>query len=322
MTKETFLPPPGLRNGHVQSTLASLGPRKWLARRRARPLLDAARPVLLDGGAGVRLSGALSLHPAPKRGLALLLHGWEGSQDSAYLLSVGGYLYDRGFSVLRLNFRDHGDSHDLNRDLFLSTRLDEVVNALASAARLHPHDRVYLAGFSLGGNFALRVALAAPGAGLTLRRAAAVCPVIDPAHAMRALEGGVFVYRRYFLAKWKRSLRRKDRLFPDLGLSGVLDAPTLTRMHERMLPVHSPYKTPGDYFAAYALTGRALAGLETDTLILASADDPVIPASDFSSLAPCPRLRVELAPHGGHCGFLEGPSLTSWADRRLEHFFV
>jgi predicted alpha/beta-fold hydrolase len=89
-------------------------------------------------------------------------------------------LLESGFEVVRLNFRDHGDTHHLNEEIFHSNRLDEVVNAAVDVAHRFPHRRFVAAGYSLGGNFVLRLALRAPEAGLPLARVAAVCPVLDP----------------------------------------------------------------------------------------------------------------------------------------------
>src|SRR3546814_15014531 len=72
-----------------------------------------------------------------------------------------------------------------------------------------------LAGHSLGGNFVLRPALRAPSAGLRLARVASVCPVLDPARTMLQMEQGTPIYMRYFEDKWRKSLQRKRRLFPE-----------------------------------------------------------------------------------------------------------
>src|SRR5690606_29959051 len=114
-----YRPPRWLRNAHVQSVLAG----SPLRRRRGLVALAATgaqtRQVEVDGGDGVRLMGLHTTRPgmAP-RGMALLLHGWEGSAESAYVcLAAAGFLA-RGWDVFRLNFRDHGGTHHLNPDLF------------------------------------------------------------------------------------------------------------------------------------------------------------------------------------------------------------
>src|SRR5690606_29755850 len=186
-----YAPPRWLRSPHLQTVLASS---PW-RRRRAAAVLARTGAVtsehLLDGGDGVRLHGLHSAIPGTAaRGLALLLHGWEGSAESSYMRLAAAQLLERGFEVFRLNFRDHGDTHHLNPDIFHSCRIDEVVHAARDvAARFGPRPLV-LAGYSLGGNFALRVALRAPAAGLPLARVAAVCPVLDPAGTMARMEQG------------------------------------------------------------------------------------------------------------------------------------
>src|SRR6187402_2221685 len=75
-------------NRHVQSILPSLMPRLRL-RRRAAAYLAANRELTLDCGDGVRLQ-AFHARPAnPSGRSAMLLHGWEGSTNSYYMISLG-----------------------------------------------------------------------------------------------------------------------------------------------------------------------------------------------------------------------------------------
>ena len=110
-----FIPKPWARNPHLQTILGSL---KVRARGR-HPMTEAAKETIVDGGEGVHLLGYHSRQSSgASRGLVTLIHGWEGSSDSTYVLSMGNYLYDRGYDVFRLNLRDHGESHHLNEGLF------------------------------------------------------------------------------------------------------------------------------------------------------------------------------------------------------------
>src|ERR1700677_3937479 len=225
----TLSPSGALRYGQVQTLIGNLPPMQWLTRRRGAALLQSARQWLLDCGDGVRLQGFLSLSQGrgtPARALersvepvgqriAVVLHGWEGSVDSCYVISLGAELTANGFDVLRLNLRDHGESHHLNREIFHSCRLIEVVSATQAVAERFPKAQIFLAGFSLGGNFVLRVAADA-GAPAAVVGAVAISPVLDPAVTLEALECGWSLYRRYFVRRWSRSLRRKRRAWPDL----------------------------------------------------------------------------------------------------------
>jgi predicted alpha/beta-fold hydrolase len=280
--------------------------------------LAASRDEIVDCGAGVRLLGHFSPQAAEPKGLAILLHGWEGSADANYVVSVGGLLYDAGFAVFRLNFRDHGDTFALNRELFHSCRIDEVVGAVAAIATRHPARRTFVVGHSLGGNFALRAAARAPAAGVELTKVVAVCPVIRPSSTMQALEDGLWVYRWYFLRRWRRSLAAKAACFPELYDFGDLRRfPTLTATTEFFATRYASFPDLGSYLNGYAITGDALARLAVPAKIIAAADDPVIPIADLADLAASPALSIEVFARGGHCAFLEDYRLRSWADRAV-----
>lgn len=310
-----FKPPLGLRHRHVQSLLAGWPWRQRWLRQRSAALLAAARDEILDCGAGVRLLGHFSPQPGPTRGLAVLLHGWEGSAAASYVLSTGGLLYEAGFDVFRLNFRDHGATFALNRELFHSCRIDEVVGAVAAVTARHPAERSFLVGHSLGGNFALRVAARAPAAGIGLTRVVAICPVLRPHSTMRALEEGLWLYREYFLRRWRRSLTAKAACFPELYDFGDLRRfPTLTATTEFFVTRYASFADLDSYLAGYAITGDALASLTVPSRLIAAADDPVIPIADLQDVAMTAALEVEVYAHGGHCAFLEDYGLRSWLD--------
>jgi predicted alpha/beta-fold hydrolase len=319
---DSFTPPRWLANRHVQSILPSLKLRRpWLARR-ARALLAASVDHILDCGEGVRLLGHYSSQQAtgrrPAQDLAILLHGWEGSADSLYVLSLGAYLFERGCDVFRLNFRDHGPTHHLNEDIFHSCRLDEVVGAVKCIQTTLPEIRTTIVGFSLGGNFALRLANAAPGAGIRLERAIAVCPVLRPHSTMEILEHGPLVYRWYFMDKWKRSLRIKQSCFPhryDFG--PILSQRSIKAMTEILVERFSEFADLDAYLNGYAIVGDALARLAVPSHIIFALDDPIIPARDLDDLPRNPYLHVNKVPHGGHCGFMDKLRGESWADRQI-----
>jgi hypothetical protein len=314
-----FKPPVGLRHRHVQSLLAGLPFwQPWL-RRQAGPMLAVARDEIVDCGAGVRLLGHFSPQTTTTRGLVILLHGWEGSAAASYVLSAGGRLYAEGFDIFRLNFRDHGDTFALNRDLFHSCRIDEVVGAVRRIVATHRAPRTFLVGHSLGGNFALRVAARAPAAGIDLARVVAICPVLRPHSTMRALEEGLWVYRKYFLRRWRRSLLAKAACFPELyDFGNLATLPTLTATTEFFATRYAGFPDLDSYLKGYAVTGDVLANLAVPTRIIAAADDPVIPIEDLADVAVTSALSVDVFPHGGHCAFIEDYRLRSWLDRAVQ----
>ena len=312
-----YQPPRWLRNPHLQSMLASSRVRL----RRGKQLLAGTgaltQELMLDGGDGVRLQAWHSRLPGmPPKALALLLHGWEGSAESSYMRMTAVRLLEQGFDVVRLNFRDHGNTHHLNPGIFHSCRIDEVVNAAGDVAQRFADLPMVAAGYSLGGNFVLRLALHAPAAGVPLRHVASVCPVLDPGITMDSIERGPVMYDWYFRRKWTGSLRRKRALFPELADCDdsvlKLDIRALTGW---LVDRHTDFDTLQDYFDGYSIAGQRLAGLRVPASILMAQDDPVIPFASFQHWQLPPHARLETARWGGHCGFLENLRGDGFAER-------
>ncbi len=312
-----FKPPRLLRNPHVQSSLASSGLRRLLCRRARRAVERETTEHLLDCGDGVRLQGFHSAQCVlpESRGLVVLLHGWEGSVRSSYVINTGARLLDEGFDIFRLNFRDHGDTHHLNRELFHSCRIDEVVGAVQAMQSRFAPPALALAGFSLGGNFALRVALRAPAAGIALRYALAVCPVVSPSAGLFGLEAAPWFYQKYFLYKWRASLRRKQKLFSDRDWFSAADlGGNLRELTRALVMRHTDFGSLENYLDGYSIAGARLKHLRIPATILTAADDPVIPIEDFRALELPPTVELDIAAHGGHCGFISDWSLHSFVE--------
>lgn len=313
-----FEPAGLLANAHLQSVLTSSPWRKRRVLRGSTAYRTSAEREVVSTPAGVHLLGYRSRPERANGGLAVLLHGWEGSVESNYLLDTAVALDRAGFETFRLNFRDHGESHHLNEDLFHSCRLQEVLEAVGILAEAHSGGPVFLVGFSLGGNFALRVARHAPDNGISLDRVVAVSPVIRPRNVLDALASGLPIYEKYFVRKWRRSLRRKQRLFPErYNLESWFRHRTLAEQTRHLVADYTDFPDLDTYLEGYSIAGDYLAGLETSSLIVTAADDPIIPVADFEGLARPPALTLEIWPHGGHCGFLANWRLESWIEQRI-----
>lgn len=315
ITAKSFLPVFGLRNTHTQSVINSSGYRRRIVGKRSSALLDAEQDWMVDGGDGVQLLGHFSPQAGDSKGLVIMFHGWEGSSSSNYIVGAGGMLYDQGFDVFRLNFRDHGDSHHMNTGIFHSCLLAEVIHALKDIQQRTGAKNWALSGYSLGGNFALRVALEAPAAGLSLRQVVAVCPVVSPDNVLKSMEGSFMGYENYFIRKWAKSLKLKESLFPDayeyeewheLGSLRERTGYMATRYYE--------FETLEDYFDGYSIAGDRLATLTIPATILTSEDDMVVPVSDFLDLPDNEYIELMVTRYGGHCAFLKNWKMESWAD--------
>ncbi len=319
-TTQKYCPPFYLENGLVQTFLAS-------AKLRAtgkNKMAESARETIIHTTEGIRLLGYLSAHPDKSgKGLVILLHGWEGSSDSTYILTTGRYLFQRGYDVFRLNFRDHGKSHHLNKGIFYAILIEEVFDAVCRIARDHEDKPVFVMGFSLGGNFALRIAkrcLLDPID--NLEHVVAVSPVLDPCKATDKIDESIFI-RRYFLRKWRRSLKIKQSLYPDeYDFSKIIGISSIRHMTEKLLEHYSSYGSVDDYFKGYSLLGGDLKDVKVPATLIAAKDDPIIPIDDFFRLKVSPSTHLMIQDHGGHNGFVNGTKFSGWYEKVVDHIFT
>ena len=315
-----FKPAIGLSNQHLQSIMSSTGPRKLLEKRRAAELLKNAERHVITTPQNVKLLGYLTRTKTVggSKGLAIILHGWEGCSESLYVLSNGQKLLDDGFDVFRLNLRDHGETHSFNEGIFNSTLLQEVVESVKYLCDTFGGTHNVLCGYSLGGNFCLRVANVAKLHGITLHQSIAVCPLLDPETTMNELNKGFFVYEKYFVRKWKRSLFKKLKSHRSLDYGKALkNLKTLDQMNEFFILGYTGFDTMKEYFDAYSLLGDGLKELAIPTTIITSLDDPMIPANQLDCLFKSQWLTIDLQNKGGHCAFIKNWKLESWASERI-----
>lgn len=276
-----------------------------------------AQHHVLDCGDGVRLTGWHSPHPAP-RALAVLIHGWEGSHDSVYLYSMACALYAAGYSVFRLNLRDHAGTHALNREMFHSARMEEVLGAVQAAQALERALPLYVIGFSLGGNFALRVGLYGPARGLQPRLSVGVSPAINPGHTLRGIDEGPRLFKWYFLDKWRKTLAAKKAAWPHYDFSMYREMDSFVEVTRRFVADHTDYPSLEAYLASYTLSPPQLMAAPSPLAILTARDDSVIPFHYFEGLRAEGAVRAFLATDcGGHCGFIENWRMDSWAEARV-----
>jgi len=286
--------------------------------RRKNIMLQNARELIIQTPSGSKLLSSVSSHPA-SRGLMIIVHGWEGSSSSAYVLDTGDYFYRLGFSICRLNLRDHGDSHHLNENLFHGALLQETFEVVEYLSRLSDGKPAYLTGFSLGGNFSLRIAMQHSQTPIsTLRHVFAISPPLDPYKTTLAIDNGYSFYRIYFLKKWKRSLNKKQGIFPHkYDFNTMMNSKTCIDLTDKVMAYFPELTTYRDYFNLYTLKNDSFKNLNIPVTIFIAEDDPVIPYEDYRQLQENDFLKISRQKFGGHCGFVELFPARCWYQRMI-----
>ena len=319
IAQNEFNPPAVLRNPYIQSLLASKNFRSW----GSSPVKSTAKKTILTIDNSVRLLAYLSANTqqTPK-GIVIFLHGWEGSVDSSYILTTSTLLFQMGYSVIRINFRDHGRSHHLNKGLFFASKLNEVFQAVKISAQSCGMLPAFLIGFSLGGNFALRIALHCQHESIkNLKHVLAISPVLNPNKTTSIIDNTTFI-RNYFLKKWRRSLSIKQCLYPQYyHFEDILKLNTIREITDKLIRSYSDFLNATTYFNAYTINRVMLQTVQIPTTIITSMDDPIIPIDEFSRLSPNETLHLAIQRFGGHNGFIGGWSLKSWCAPQIVRLF-
>ena len=325
--------PAWLSDGRAQ-TLATLAPRPGLAAfaRRAR----RRRFRVADG---VEVVGMWHPQPDPRAAPTLLLqHGLTGSADSGYMIGTAAKAFARGFNVLRLNARNCGAGAHLSRTIYHAALYRDVAKVIASLRHENGLERFHLAGFSLGASLGLRLA-GDPSEPLPpgLVSLAAVSAPLDLAATAARMEEGTFnrlVMRRFLAGLREVARERERRMGPEADAAADREAAaaamTLRAFDAAYTAPLAGYPDVDAYYRD-ASTVHRLNDLRLPTLIVHAADDPIIPAEPYRSLAGRAggNLALRLTARGGHVAFrgrarARGPfgrdPDRAWAESRVVDF--
>ena len=316
-----FTPPVLLRNAH----LMTLAPRYWPRDTSLRQIPQRER--LFSTEPGTQLLGLCHWQPqALEAPTLILVHGLEGCADSHYMRGIATKAYRLGFNVVRMNQRTCGGTEHLTPTLYnsgLSSDYREIVRELATVDGLR---RIWLAGYSMGGNLVLKAAGEMGGAVPAFAGVVAVCPNIDPTQCVAALEQPRnWIYHQHFLSQLKARMKRKAGLFPgkwDLRAMGSMK--TISQFDDYYTARDGGYRNGADYYDR-AGARHVLSRIAVPTMIITAQDDPFIPYSLFTGPELIENQFITLlAPrHGGHCGFFglshDGED-AYWAENRIVEF--
>lgn len=247
-----------------------------------------------------------------------MLHGLTGSHRSSYMRRLTTKLVERGVRAIRVNYRGAGCSEGLARLPYHGGCSMDVRVALEWLKPSCGDGPLHLAGFSLGGNIALKLAgeLGAAGPEL-LDGVFTFCAAADLPRCVERLMEHRF-YEWGFVRNLYNEALRRHALIPDLE---PFDLPRNLRIMEfddRYVARLWGFKDALDYYHQASARPHVEA-ITVPTRVLLANDDPIIDPQVLAGLKLPPEVSVEHADGGGHLGFL-GPADKHgllWMDLKL-----
>jgi len=312
---------PRFTGGHKQTLYA------W-ARPRSFPSLPSPTERYFDVATDARVLAHCHWDERPvDRPTLLLLHGLEGSSLAHYMRGISEKAWAAGWNVVRLNQRNCGGTERLSRGLYHSGLTHDplfVIRELIERDRIRS---IAVAGYSLGGNLALKLAgELADAAPPELKAVCAVSPTMDLGICVKALERrSNIAYEWNFVRNLKARIRRKAAAFPGaFALDALRRVWTVRQFDEAYTAPHHGFRDATDYYYR-ASAMRVIDRIRVPALIMTAEDDPFVPTSTFRdpSVTGNPNITVAITPHGGHCAYVEaaaGGYDGYWAEREIVRF--
>jgi predicted alpha/beta-fold hydrolase len=308
-----FHPPPFLRNGHIQTILPALLPRRLsIAFERERLELEDGDFLDLDWARTGRDK------------LAILSHGLEGCSDGDYNRGMATALHAAGWDVLAWNLRGCGKEMNRLPRSYHSGETGDLGAVIRSAAT--KYSRIALIGFSLGGNLTLKY-LGESSPHPAVIGAVAISVPIDLAASARALDQrwSNRIYLRRFMKSMIAKVEAKALRFPDqLDASRCRTIRTLQEFDDRYTaPIHG-FRDADDYWTKSSAR-QYLDRITVPTLLLNARDDPFLTPEcfPFAEAEPHSYLFLETPESGGHMGFIDLAHASElWSERRAVEFLT
>ncbi len=300
---------PLVHNPHVLTILGNFWPRKidelQFPATRLLYLIDEQTSILVFEHQPV----------GPPRGQIILIHGLEGSAQAGYILSLSQAALIRGFGVHRMNLRTCGGTENLCQTMYHSGLTSDTLHILQEIEqrRLGP---VFLVGFSLGGNVALKLA-GELGRTSSIAGVCAVSTPIDLAECVRQIDKpSNFIYRQRFVRRLTDRIRRKNKLSSDVySRTGLNDIKTIWEFDDKFTAPLFGFGTAENYYATQSAR-RYLHRIRVPTLAVTAKDDPLVPFRIYNDPAfqSNPALQMLATNYGGHLGFLSRTKPRFWLD--------
>jgi predicted alpha/beta-fold hydrolase len=319
-----FTPHAVFKSGNAQTLAAYAWPRSY--RRKPAPR-DEER--LLETEPGVKvLAHCRWQKNRHEHATIVIWHGMEGSANSVYMIATADKAFRAGFNVVRVNYRNCGGTEHLTPTLYhggLSDDLRVVVKQLIENDGLK---RIFLLGFSLGGNMVLKLAGEyGENAPSEIVAACVVSPSVDlGASADLILSRRNWIYHKQFMRSLRKRIRLKKKLFPDVyDLTPLARIRNLREFDDAFTSIAAGFLNAEDYYYR-ASSIRVVPNIRIPTLIIHAEDDPFIPFEPLrhAMFSQNPYLMMVATKRGGHVAFISSATTDEdrfWAENRAVEYF-
>lgn len=309
-----YTPPLFFRNGHLATIYSGII-------RSVNGVVQKRERLTLSDGDFLDLDWSTSAVPSQK--LVILLHGLEGDAQRPYITGSAKILNQNGFDTCAVNYRGcSGEPNKLYRS-YHSGATEDLIEIIDHILETRDYPKIYLKGFSLGGNLLLKYLGEGNVVPKEIKGAVAVsvpCNLHDSCKQL--LSSKNILYAQRFKKNLLDKLRQKQHLFPNLISNQYIKSiKTLKDFDDVYTSRAHHFKDALDYYEKCSSL-QFLPNISVPSLIINAKDDTFLGDGCYpvEETEQNPHLHLEIPRYGGHVGFWGRNNIT-YTEKRALHFF-
>ena len=313
LVPSNYKPPFPFRNGHFSTIYSGIF-------RKIHGLVQKRERISLADGDFLDLDWSESIRPTKK--VVILLHGLEGNAQRHYMTGSAKKFNQQGFDACAVNFR--GCSGEQNRMFksYHSGATEDLIEVIRHILDFKSYTGIYLMGFSLGGNLALKYLGEGHEIPKELKGAVAVsvpCNLKSACDELLRSKNTLYSqrFKKHLLAK----LYEKQQRFPDkISDKEIKSIATLKDFDDIYTSKAHGFKDALDYYKKCSCK-QFLKNIRVPSLILNAKNDSFLGEAcyPYDEALSNTNLHLEVPDFGGHVGFW-GKNNCSYAERRGVEF--
>lgn len=309
-----YNPPLLFKNGHFSTMYSGLV-------RKVDGVVQERERINLPDGDFLDLDWSFSQMPTKK--VLILLHGLEGNAQRPYITGSAKQANLNGMDVCAVNFRTcSGELNKLYRS-YHSGASEDLHAVVLHLLDLNKYSHIYIKGFSLGGNMALKYLGEQNEHPNEIKGAIAVSvPCSLHSSLVQLLKPKNFLYAQRFKDHLKAKMRAKQKLFPSkISDADIANVKTLKDFDDIYTSRAHGFKDAMDYYEQCSSL-QFLPNIKIPALIINAQNDSFLGEAcyPFKEARTNNTLYLEVPKSGGHVGF-HGKQNITYTEKRVIKFF-
>jgi uncharacterized protein len=291
-----------LPDGHSQTIFPSVF-RKVIGVNYVRERINTPDGDFLDVDFSEKHSFIHSGYAPRPHSLIVLSHGLEGNTSRQYITGIVKNFNTHGFDCLAWNFRSCSGEINQTKRFYHSGATDDLETIIKHSLS-KGYDKIYLIGFSLGGNLTLKY-LGEKGQNLYPEIQKAVTFSV-PLHLSSSSKKIGWLYTKRFNKSLTKKILEKSKRFPDFQIdtSYINKIKTLKDFDDAYTSQLHGFIDAEDYYERNSSL-YFLDKINIPTLIINAQNDPFLSKEcfPFEKIKTMEKIYFQAPEMGGHCGF-------------------